>query len=399
MPIAGDVYRPPPDAPLPVRVFVHVDDQTELRGEWTLPSPPPFALPRDPTWFVEPAVGAQGLSGPQWLTLRHAVAAGRVVGVSLRGVDGVDDRALARLGPLDPLYTLDLTDSDVTDAGLRWTDAARLKALYLDGTAVRGQVLDGVVGATALEVLSLSRTAVGDDTLAQVAGLTQLIELHLSGTRVTDAGVVALRTLTALRVLDLSDNHLDGSSLAQLTVLPLRALYLGNTGTNDAALRSLAALTQLETLDLPATAITDAGGPALCVLPLHALVAFRTGVGDGTIKACVDHWTQLRVLDLSQTHLTDAGLRLIGKLVTLRELDVGYTNVSDKGVAALSTLTALTGVGLSAHAPFQSRPDRAGADDGARDARRVGHARSTTPVCRSSPRTPSSAPWRWPRRG
>ena len=54
----------------------------------------------------------------------------------------------------------------------------------------------------------------------------------------------------------------------------------------------------------------------------------------------------LKVLELSQTQVTDAGAKELAALQNLTTLDLGHTKVTDEGVKALATLRNLTALDL-----------------------------------------------------
>lgn len=121
-----------------------------------------------PRWFDRGEVTTIGFDGP--IASEGLVRYPHVTSVFFHeGAEGVD-KSLEYLRVLPKLESLNLTGTDVTDAGV-----ARL------------------VGLDSLEVLSLCETAVTDECLDEFAALPELKMVRLRNTQVTDAGVAWLR--------------------------------------------------------------------------------------------------------------------------------------------------------------------------------------------------------------
>lgn len=130
---------------------------------------------------------------------------------------GLDDGDLEPIEQLPDILTLDLSGTDVTDAGL-----ARIAA-----------------GPKDLTSLILDNTDVTDEGLAAIAGLSNLTTLSIAGTGVTDAGLALL-----------PQNH---SRLKSLTLMDCEKI------TNE-GLKSIARLEALEAVSLAnCRQITDEG--------------------------------------------------------------------------------------------------------------------------------------------
>jgi hypothetical protein len=95
---------------------------------------------------------------------------------------------------LTNLRGLDLTDSEVTDAGLEHLkELSGLSSLYLSGTQISDAGLEHLSELSSLEVLFLVDTQITDAGLEHLRGLTNLRELPLYGTQVTDEGAKNLQ--------------------------------------------------------------------------------------------------------------------------------------------------------------------------------------------------------------
>ena len=123
---------------------------------------------------------------------------------------------------------------------------------------------DGVVAKLpAPEVpfgLDLSDTNMTDAGVKELTTLKNLATLHLGSTKVTDAGVKELANQKNLTALVLSYTQVTDAGVKELTTLKnLATLYLGSTKVTDAGLKELANLKNLTHLDLFGTQVTDAG--------------------------------------------------------------------------------------------------------------------------------------------
>ena len=123
--------------------------------------------------------------------------------------------------------------------------------------------------------------------------------------------------------------------------------YPVNTPT-DAELRGLRGLTQLQLLDLASTYITDVGLVNLNgFIKLQTLDLRQTNVGDGGLTN-LEGLTQLQTLNLWETKVTDVGLTHLKGLTQLKTLVLQLTNVTDVGVTNLRGLTQLEVLVVSA---------------------------------------------------
>lgn len=121
-----------------------------------------------------------------------------VVSVGFRFPKTVGDDDLQYLRHLTKLRTLELANTQITDAGLKHFE-----------------------GLTRLEVLVLRDTRITDAGLGCLKELTDLGGLHLSRTQVTDAGVKHLRNLRKLQWINLVDTEVTDEGIKRLhKVLP-----------------------------------------------------------------------------------------------------------------------------------------------------------------------------------
>jgi Leucine-rich repeat (LRR) protein len=292
-----------------------------------------------------------------------------VTGINLRGT-WATDVDLDRLARLQTLTTLDLSLTDISDAGME-----RLKALpqVTDLNLAYAELItdSGVAYLKAwknLEHLNLRGTKVNDTGLEHLKNLTQLKSLDVSFTEVTDAGLDHLTSLGELRKLCIGGNKMSGAGLHSLKLLPclknldlsgsqrtdsgiwsisvtdlnlesvasltgLQELNLGGAKVTSLGLKTLSSLGQLRSLDLNSTQVSNTGLAILSSLPnLESLSLWRCkGVGDGVLPHLLVA-KRLAVLDLAETKLTDKGLVQLQKMTALRLLYLGGTAVTQSGI-------------------------------------------------------------------
>lgn len=131
------------------------------------------------------------------------------------------------------------------------------------------------------------------------------------------SGYVTQRDGGRARVSLSVEGATDLAPLQSLAPDRLFALHAQGAAIGDRQLADLAPLTGLRLLDLSATKVTDAG--------LVHLLGMES----------------LEHLSLWDTHITDAGLSVVGRLPSLRFLGLGNTRVSDAGLRSLSGLEGM----------------------------------------------------------
>lgn len=212
---------------------------------------------------------------------------------------------------------------------------------------------------TSLISLKLNRCRV--EGLSSLSSLTQLRELSLRHCRIEDEDLQALGSLLQLRVLDLNENGITVDGLTHLIPLcKLESLKINGCEQicNIEALRSLTLLSTLEcdvSDDILLTMITSFPS-------LQTLVVGSWDTTDRSMKLLgsmsslthlecdcqeVDDWkslstlTNLQVLSLRNTHITDEDLCMFCSLPQLHTFILSETNIIGHGLSQLTTLTAL----------------------------------------------------------
>lgn len=109
---------------------------------------------------------------------------------------------------------------------------------------------------------------------------------------------------------------------------------------SNESLRHLAALSQLQMLDLSRTRISDEGLADLKPFTHLSVLYLPAGITDRA-AAVLAAMPSLRELGLDQTRLTNRGLSDIARLPALEMLDLSSTRVTDKGLTVLQKMPVL----------------------------------------------------------
>lgn len=182
-----------------------------------------------------------------------------------------------------------------------------LQLAELDLTAAHVQPLGRL---QRLETLELSDNPLADGDLNGLANLQQLKTLRLSRTQLRDGSLAAVRRMTDLSTLDLDENLISGAGLIHLqTLTKLRTLRLSQTKVDDRGCALLARFNRdLRVLDLSGTRITDAGVQSLADLPqLISLYLHKTEITNRALSS-LRKFPHLRQLYLHDTHITEGAV-------------------------------------------------------------------------------------------
>ena len=237
---------------------------------------------------------------------------------------------------------LDLSGSRVTDAGMALLKHSKhiIPRLNLQNTAVGDAGMQPLADLP-LRRLNLAGTAVGDAGMLPLAGLP-LTHLNLARTAVSNKGIATLAAAIngvagTLHYLDLSGTRVTDEGLQSLKHMKLRELDLADTAVGDVGMRSLAGY-ELRRLNLAGTAVGDAGMPLLAGLCLTDLNLARTAVGNegiATLPAASRRCSDLAMLDLSGTRVSDEGLQSLRAIHGLKRVKLEGTAVSEEAVKLL----------------------------------------------------------------
>ncbi len=127
---------------------------------------------------------------------------------------------------------------------------------------------------------------------------------------------------------------------------PIFAVNFSEVPIGDEALKSIAGLTELKVLLLGFTQVTDAGLKHIEGLTeLRSLLIDHTRVTDAGLEH-IKPLVQLNTLMLDSTKVTDAGLKQLSGLVELKRLGLNNTQITDDGLKQLSGLRDLNSLSI-----------------------------------------------------
>jgi Leucine-rich repeat (LRR) protein len=269
----------------------------------------------------------------------------RILDLSLTNLT---DAGMERLKSLPLVTDLNLVYAElITDAGVAYLKGWKnLERLNLRGTKVNDTGLEHLKRLTSLKSLDLSFTEVTDNGLEHLASLTELQQLSIGGNKMSGVGLHSLELLPRLRSLDLSGSQRTDSGIWSISVTDLnldsiaalaqlRELNLGGAKITNLGLKKLTRLIELRSLDLSGTQVSDKGLEVLS--SLHNLEKLRLWkckeIGDGAVPYLLAA-RRLVSLDLAETILTDKGLEQLQEMTLLRHLYLGGTSVTEAGIKA-----------------------------------------------------------------
>ncbi len=168
--------------------------------------------------------------------------------------------------------------------------------------------------------------------------------------RGTSAGdLTTLPRLKSVRVLDVGTRRLTDDDLAYIGGLPLLRVLIARDarGVTDEGLRHLSPLTNLRLLELPYTAITDNGLKALerheNIESLNLHGAPITGIG----LEHLHELSRLRQLDVGRTLLGDATIAKLQEFKSLEFLSLRHTGITDESLMVVQRLRKLSRLDIS----------------------------------------------------
>jgi Leucine-rich repeat (LRR) protein len=289
--------------------------------------------------LIEAGVSGAKLHDPLVLALAKLPAL-RTIRVADTEITSAAIRAIAARADLEEV---DVGGTPVDDASAAALLAApEMRVVRIDDTPISDAALAGAIGPKLVE-LYLTRTSVGDAGLAVLDRLPHLVALGLGHTRIGEPTLARIARLGELHTLVLSKLDVPAEALRALGELhQLQRVYLDQSRADDTAIAALAASRDtLRVLHLSGSDVSDAGVTALRALDqLDELTAGDTRM-HGAI-ADVSAWPRLRTLSLIGLELGDAALPQLAAGRSLVTLDLSATEVRDPSpLAALPRLRTL----------------------------------------------------------
>ena len=229
------------------------------------------------------------------------------------GQHATDEILREQLSELAQLESVTIMSSRITDEGLRCLQRLpKLKELELIGERISGSGLRYLHKSSQLRVMSASSSNFTDTGLEELKRHTMLERLRLSNTQITDTGLVYLAGLNSLKHLDLE-----------------------GTQVTDAGMLHLKRLAKLQVLDLYATQVSDGGLEVLKGMNLKSLVIPEGATTNLGMKNYLSTLGSPTELSFYAWNITDDGLVYLKELTGLKILNLSQTKVTEAGVAAL----------------------------------------------------------------
>lgn len=255
----------------------------------------------------------------------------------------------------------------VTAAGGKITYDKINKQKVVSGVALKGPKATDETLKDLIEFPGLTRVELRDvpkmtaDGIATLAKAKKLQTVALQGTVASDDAAAALATATTITNLKMSEGGLTDDGVKQLAALTkLQSLDLTqNPKVRGTTVPALVAAKNLNTLTLSNCPLSDLSGwSALKKLPkLTSLYLTNSGVTDDGLKE-LGQLSQLTSLALDDTPITDAGLSELVRLKGLTSLRVKNTKITAKAAPVLAQMKQLTYLCVS-----EKQFGKAGAED------------------------------------
>ncbi len=285
----------------------------------------------------------------------------------LRGSQ-VQGPGLVHLSTVPKLTYVCLDNSPVNDVGLKHMGEMRnLETAHLTSTRITDRGTSYLVRASSLKQLTLSYTSITDATLDTLADLKGLKWLDVSGTKVTSAGVErfkdALPDCVVQHSFGLGQTAIneplfpEGSSpdasevnakLKELEIdgdaacdsansgRPIVSLRISSSTLSDAVVLSLLdGMPHLESLELSFCNVGDAVIAGLAGKPIRRLSLPGTNISDDCMSN-IAGLEELRELDISQTAVTDIGLKHLYQSKKLEPIIAVACAASYAGISELN---------------------------------------------------------------
>lgn len=125
------------------------------------------------------------------------------------------DEHMSTIGGLKRLISVVLSDTQITDSGLKQISRLPIDTIYVDGTKITGASMDVLGKIKSIKILDISRTNTTSN-LQPLSKLTNLEWLVLEDTKIDAAIVDILKDLPALGRLSISRSTISEAELARL---------------------------------------------------------------------------------------------------------------------------------------------------------------------------------------
>lgn len=188
-----------------------------------------------------------------------------VVEVSFKQNKKFSYRYLRLLKPFSELTTLNVSGTQITDAGmLEIGKFTSLTSLYISKAEISDVGVKELRHLNNLTTLNIVGNKITDEGLKSIGELTQLERLHIGRSDVTEVGLKELNNLKNLRELNLANASLNDACVKELSQFTsLTILLLGSNEMTDAGLDELSNLKNLKLLEYIPNKTTSTGEATL----------------------------------------------------------------------------------------------------------------------------------------
>jgi len=246
--------------------------------------------------------------------------------LDVRWCTGIADDGFEALASLDALESLNCGGSSIDDRGLAALASVHsLRALSVDTCRLCDKGFTALHGMPNLELLSAADTFIGDAGLAALSRCPRLTSLNVShSSQVTDIGIIHLaERATQLRCLEADTRHISNDGLEAIGKLSeLTELGLFGAQVTDAGAMHLSKLSKLRRLELCGGGLSNTTCAVIgrCLRQLESLnLSNNDRVNDSGVSLLVN-LTRLRVLNLTHSRISAAGVEHLAKMPSLEML-------------------------------------------------------------------------------
>ena len=270
------------------------------------------------------------------LDLRH---------IQLAGASGL------RLGTNARVIHLDVSDSDFADIHVDGDEFLRTIRLSSNPSLATIRLID-LPRLESFELADNPRLVLAQGLLSDLSSLPRLSKLTLNIPQLCDKDLAGFKPSETLESLNLSGCNLTGKGLVYLReLMPTCYVDFTHTPVSDEAVAALQkALPGLSVNFEPKKPVVQDLRQQVALVRNRLAKNIECKMNPFKLAdddfACLVGLENLDTLDLSDTHLTDAGLDHLRRLPKLRELIVQRTQLTDAAVRSLKQMPALVHVDI-----------------------------------------------------
>ncbi|MCA9039460.1 MAG: hypothetical protein KDA65_03835 [Planctomycetaceae bacterium] len=259
--------------------------------------------------------------------------------------------ALAGLAKYYSLETIHLEQMTVTEEQLRTiASLPKLMRLSLQNCEFDTSILAELEGHPLLNSLSLKGIVVPDELFESLVTIPLLERVSLEECQISQNGYAALSRLPQCHYLGLNGSNITDEELAFFAEQSLWQLELGQTAITDAGMKHVASMKALSQLSVAGTTITDEGIKHLSKSePLRTMSvsadSYPAALQVKPATITVSRWQRL---DFSETRITDESLFILKKMLGTSSLNLNLSNtqITNEGLKHLQGIPRLQSLDL-----------------------------------------------------